>query len=92
MPAQDGLATLKIDRSRGRSRSIAGKLILLAVLVVLVALAVTFAPKLAETYFGVEVSVAPVTYMETGKGELSAAGYIVADRVSVVAFKRQPAS
>ncbi|HLX61426.1 MAG TPA: efflux RND transporter periplasmic adaptor subunit [Planctomycetota bacterium] len=87
MSAQEGLATLKIDRSRGRSRRLVWRLILLAALIAVISLAVTFAPKFAENYFGVEVSVAPVTFMETGKGELSAAGYVVADRVSVLAFK-----
>src|ERR1043165_4666744 len=87
MPAQEGLASLKIDRSRGRSREIAWKMILAAVLVALVSAAVAVAAKVTESYLGAEVSVAHVSYMDSGKGELSAAGYVVADRMSVLAFK-----
>lgn len=87
MSAQEGLASLKIDRSRDRSRQIAWKLILLAVVVAIIVVGIAAAPKLSETYLGTEVSVAHVTYMDAGKGELSAAGYVVADRMSVLAFK-----
>ncbi len=87
MSAQDGLASLKIDRTRGRSRRVAFKIIVGVILAALLLLAVSAAPKWAESYFGVDVAVARVTFLDTGKGELSAAGYVVADRMSVLAFK-----
>src|ERR1035437_9862418 len=87
MSAQEGLASLKIDRSRGHSRRFAWRAVWLVGAVAVVALVATAAPKWAESYFGVDVAVAKVSYLDAGKGELSAAGYVVADRMSVLAFK-----
>ncbi|MEI6236134.1 MAG: efflux RND transporter periplasmic adaptor subunit [Planctomycetota bacterium] len=87
MSAQEGLASLRIDRTQSRSGSWVGKLVWIAALVILIVLAVTVGPKWPESYFGVEVSTAKVSYLDSGKGELSAAGYVVADRMSVLAFK-----
>ncbi len=87
MSGQEGLAALKIDRSRAKARGYVGKVIWAVILVVLAALVMTLGPKWAESYFGVDVAVARVSYLDVGKGELSAAGYVVADRMSVLAFK-----
>ena len=87
MSAQDGLASLKIDRSKGRSKRFAWKAVWIVLLLAAVALAATVGPKWAESYLGTDVGVARVGYLDVGKGELSAAGYIVADRMSVLAFK-----
>lgn len=87
MSAQDGLAALKIDRSKGRSKRFAWKAVWIVLLLGAVALAATVGPKWVESYLGTDVVVARVGYLDVGKGELSAAGYIVADRMSVLAFK-----
>ena len=87
MSVQEGLASLKIDRTRGRSRRFAWKTVFFVAAVAVIALAAMVAPKWAETYLGAEVGVAKVSYLDSAQTELSAAGYIVADRMSVLAFK-----
>ena len=87
MSAHEGLASLKIDRTRGTASRYFGKIVWLAIIVALIGLAATVAPKWVESYLGVDVVTARVSYLDVGKGDLSAAGYVVADRMSVLAFK-----
>jgi RND family efflux transporter MFP subunit len=88
--SSDSLAELKIDRSRRRRR------VSPWVWVALFAIAIIaiFAPKLLAKLQVVEVSVSPAVRISAATGEtldgnpdLAAAGYVVADRQSVLAFK-----
>ena len=87
----DGLASLKIDRTQRRSRGLPWKWIVVAGVVVA---GVAVAPQLSK-FQQVEVVVAPVITLrggalassKPGEGEMTAAGYIVADHQSVLAFK-----
>jgi RND family efflux transporter MFP subunit len=90
MMSPDGLAALKIDRSRRRRRVAPWVwVVLLAVGAVAI-----LAPRLLRGLRVVEVGVAPAVRISatTGKAvdgspELTAAGYVVADRQSVLATK-----
>ena len=88
--SSDSLAALKIDRSRRRRR--------VSPWVWAVALAIAvgavFAPRLLARLQSVEVSTSPVVRVSAATGEtlsgspdLTAAGYVVADRQSVLAAK-----
>ena len=87
----DGLAALKIDRTQRRARGIPWKWIVVALLIFAAAVA---APQLGR-WQQIEVSTSPVIVLrggaimssKPGEGELTAAGYVVADRQSVLAFK-----
>ena len=90
MSPPEGLAALKIDRARRGSTSRVWTWIIVALLIA----AAFAAPQALSMLRTVEVAVAPVvkvgvTGHATGKGgaELSAAGYIVADRQSTLASK-----
>ena len=88
--SSDGLAALRIDRSRRRRRVSPWVWV---VLIVVFALAV-LSPRLMRGLQVVEVSVAPAVRISAATGEvldgspeLTAAGYVVADRQSVLATK-----
>ncbi len=93
--SSEGLAALKIDRTRRRSAGLPWKWIIVVLLIV----GGVFAFPQVSKFLEVEVGTAPVVKMRggsftpsssTGKAEsaeLTAAGYIVADRQSVLAFK-----
>ena len=90
MMSSDGLAALKIDRSRRRRRVSPWVWV---VLVVVFAGAV-LSPRLMRGLQVAEVSVAPAARISAAAGEaadgspeLTAAGYVVADRQSVLAAK-----
>lgn len=88
MAVPEGLATLKIDRTQRRSAS---NLWMWALLPILAGGAAFAVPQL-KFFQEVEVSVVPVTKAHAdpsaeGSNELTAAGYVVADRQSVLAFK-----
>ena len=87
----EGLAALKIDRTQRRAAGLPWKWIVAALLVLGAVLAFPQLSRLQE----VDVTVAPVIRMRGGtfapatgeNAELTAAGYVVADRQSVLAFK-----
>lgn len=86
----DGLAALKIDRSRRVRRIPRWVWILLIIIVAIGALS----PRLMPGWQSVKVSVAPAVRISAATGEsldgspeLTAAGYVVADRQSVLATK-----
>ncbi len=88
--SSDGLAALRIDRSR-RKRRIA-PWVWLAGLAIVAAAALS--PQLVGKMRVVDVSVSPAVRVSAttgevldGSPELSAAGYVVADRQSVLATK-----
>ena len=88
--SSDGLAALKIDRSRKRRRVSPWIWVVLLAVVALVLLA----PSLLRGLLVVEVTVAPAVKLSAATGkpvdgspELTAAGYVVADRQSVLAAK-----
>jgi RND family efflux transporter MFP subunit len=90
MMSADGLAALKIDRSRRRRRVSPWVWV---VLVVLVAVAIS-SPRVMQGWQVAEVSVASAVRISgttgepmDGSPELTAAGYVVADRQSVLAAK-----
>lgn len=90
MVSSDGLAELKIDRSRRRRRVSPWLWGFLVVGVIVVVSAPQFVQKLQV----VEVAVAPAVRVSPGMGEavdgspeLTAAGYVIADRQSVLAAK-----
>ena len=90
MMSSDGLAALRIDRSRRRRRVSPWVWV---VLIVVFALAV-LSPRLMRGLRVVEVSVVPAVRISAvtgealdGNPELTAAGYVVADRQSVLASK-----
>jgi hypothetical protein len=85
MTTAEGLAALKIDRTRKR----AGWKVWPIFAVALLILAILAAPKMMRQWQGVEVTVATVKQVgglsgvtASGAAPLSAAGYIVADRQS----------
>jgi RND family efflux transporter MFP subunit len=92
MAVEADLATLRIDRTKPKPRAIWPW-----VLLVLVVIAITQAPKAMRAMQGVQVTVTPVikastlTVSEGGAtlniGELAATGYVVADRRSALAVK-----
>jgi RND family efflux transporter MFP subunit len=91
MASPEGLAALKIDRSRRRSAWLSWLWLVAAVLIV----AAFFTPRLLKQLSVAEVTVAPVVKISAttgkpstaGSPDLTAAGYVVADRQSVVATK-----
>ena len=90
MMSSDGLAALKIDRTRRRRRVSPWVWV---ILVVIFAVAV-LSPRLMRGWQVAEVSVAPAVRVSAATGdavdgspELTAAGYVVADRQSVLAAK-----
>ena len=88
MPALEGLADLKIDRAGRRARRSYLRWGIVLAILLLAAFALTQAwPSIAIKFQSVEVATAPVGFLESSGGELSAAGYVVADRMSVLAFK-----
>ncbi|HYG77890.1 MAG TPA: efflux RND transporter periplasmic adaptor subunit [Planctomycetota bacterium] len=91
MPAHEGLAALKIDRTRQKSR-----FQVLPWFACIVAIGLGFAsPELVKRFQAVEVSLVPAAKVSStdapGTGgtapELSAAGYVIADRQSTLAAK-----
>jgi HlyD family secretion protein len=88
MSPPEGLAALRIDRTRARGRR---SILPWVLLIVVIAAAFTVRP-LMERFGTVDVSVATATKISATKGasgapELSAAGYVVADRQSTLAAK-----
>src|SRR5437868_12016311 len=91
MSPPDGLAALKIDRSRRRGRMSVWPWLI----AVLVLAGSFFAPQVMKSFQIAEVSVAPAVKVRAADGEagkpvgaeLSAAGYVVADRQSTLAAK-----
>lgn len=88
MSPPEGLAALKIDRTRSRSRSSVWPWIVVVVVIV----AAFAAPQVLDRLQTVDVSVASASKTSATKGasgapELSAAGYVVADRQSTLAAK-----
>ncbi len=88
--SSDGLAALRIDRSRKRRRVSPWIWVVLLAVVAVAALA----PRLLRGLQVVEVTVAPAVKLSAATGEpvdgspeLTAAGYVVADRQSVLAAK-----
>ncbi len=88
--SSDGLAALRIDRSRRRRRVSPWVWIILVVILAVAGLS----PRLLRGLRVVQVSVAPAVRISAATGEaldgspeLTAAGYVVADRQSVLAAK-----
>lgn len=88
MPALEGLADLKIDRVKRRARRSFFRWVGLLLLALLLgAAAVVVWPEVSARMQVADVTTAQVSLLEASDGALSAAGYVVADRMSVLAFK-----
>lgn len=90
MSSSDSLAALRIDRSRRRRRVSPW----VWVVALTIGIAALLSPRLLAKLQVVEVSVSPAVKISAATGErldgnpdLAAAGYVVADRQSVLAFK-----